>query len=334
MFRAHHASAAALVLFAAALSVPDARAALITVNAGASLAANTAALNAFNRAATRLGAYFADPVTIHVDADFGGVGSPDLAAVTSPTLLQGSYNTVRGLLVADAADEADDAIVAALPTAGQFVAYVPQGISLENALIVSQATAKALGVPGVVTSDATITFNASYGFDFDNSDGVAADLVDFESVVLRELVRTLGFSSAIEGVDALVNSGASDALVLHALDLFRFRDGELPASAAAFTTRPRLLVPGQSASFSDAQNVYAFAPSSGYWLDDAITGVRVGIMDPTLPKGVALGLSAADLRALDVIGWDLAEPESEPVPEPLSVLLLGAGVVAVLRRRT
>jgi PEP-CTERM motif len=49
-------------------------------------------------------------------------------------------------------------------------------------------------------------------------------------------------------------------------------------------------------------------------------------MDPTLARETTFQLSTADLRAMDDIGWDVA------VPEPATIVLLGGGVIATLRR--
>ena len=68
---------------------------------------------------------------------------------------------------------------------------------------------------------------------------------------------------------------------------------------------------------------------ASHWKDDSITGTRIGVMDPTLNAGAFYGLSAADIRALDLIGWD----NVAAVPEPASILLLGSGLVALVLRR-
>ena len=50
----------------------------ININASSALSANTAALNAFNRAADRWESIFSDPITVTIDADiydFGGSNS-------------------------------------------------------------------------------------------------------------------------------------------------------------------------------------------------------------------------------------------------------------------
>ena len=50
--------------------------------------------------------------------------------------------------------------------------------------------------------------------------------------------------------------------------------------------------------------------------DDGITGVHIGVMDPTLAFGQVFTVAESDLRALDLIGYEIA-----PVPEPGSILV-------------
>ena len=56
-------------LFATVAAAPAAEATPIVINAGASLAGNTAALAAFNRAATTLGGLFSDSITVNINAN-------------------------------------------------------------------------------------------------------------------------------------------------------------------------------------------------------------------------------------------------------------------------
>jgi hypothetical protein len=237
-------------------------------------------------------------------------------------------------MVADALGEASNSIVSSLPTAAQFSAFVPSGYTLDGSIVLTQANAKALGIifPG---ADATITFSSTFAFDYDNSNGVDAGLLDFETVAAHEIGHALGF---ISGVDAIDGTSPHSAY-LTPLDLFRFQASTVPGDAAQFTTTPRFLVPGGSAVFNDTENSWALSTGltqgdgrqASHWKDDALTGNLIGVMDPTLSNGFQESISAADLRAFDLIGYDLA-----PVPEPSSFALMGSALVllsAAYRRR-
>ncbi len=308
----------------------------IIINAGSGLAGNAAALAAFNRAAQQWESFISDPITITIDADLGSLG-PGIIGSANSVALQGSYTLVRNALVADAADEADDGVVAFLPTAAQFTATIPLGSTLSGNVTLTKANAKALGFTGLDSmfgvSDGTITFSDAFAFDYDNSDGVMLGFMDFETVAAHEIGHILGFFSGVDNADA----GATTVQPT-TLDLFRFADGGAsdPSNTATFTTASRNMVPGANAIFDDLDNEWRMSTGrtlgdgrqASHWKDDSLTGINIGIMDPTLALGVSFNITAADLRALDGIGYEI-------VPEPSSMLLIAASGVAILafRRR-
>ena len=326
------------IVFGLCAVANTASATTIVINPGAGLIANPAALTAFNNAATTLGNMFADPIQVTIAANLANLGSPSIIGQTSSVVLSGTFNQVRNAMVADAADEPRDAIVASLPTAAQVTVFLPTGFGLANAVLTTKANFKALGFAGLDqafgATDATVTFNSTFAFDFDRSDGITAGQIDFETVALHELIHALGFVSTVDTVDFALSQGLAGTVQITALDLFRFRDVDLPTTAAQFTSNPRSLLPSVASSFSDTQ--VAVPVSTGvsigdgrqasHWKDNNLTGVLLGIMDPTLGSGLSVSISGADLRALDLIGWD-------PVPEPATFVLFGSGLLFIGWRR-
>ena len=306
----------------------------IVLNAGSGLSGNPAALAAFSRAANRWSSYFSDPISINIDANLASL-DPGIIGSTGSVLLHFSFDTVRNALVADAADETSNSIVASLPTAAQFSTLLPSGFSYNGNILATKANFKALGFGGLDTTygsrDASITFNSGFSFDYDNSDGVGAGLVDFETVAKHEIGHALGFVSQVDAIDG----AASGAVGVSTLDLFRFDStaGNNPSSSADFTSKPRDLRPGGIQVFNDLSGTeYLFSTGltqgdgrqASHWKDN----LGLGLMDPTLTTQELVEISALDLRAFDLIGYDLAAvPEPQDFAAIVGVLLLGfAGV--------
>ena len=137
----------------------------VAINAGPTLAANAAALAAFNRAAGQWDAFIADPISVTIDADLAPLGATVLGAASAVTLI-GPYTLVRDAMVLDAADEADDAVVGQLPTAANAAFFLPTDFDLDGNLQLTKANAKALGFADLDAlfgvSDGTITFSSQF----------------------------------------------------------------------------------------------------------------------------------------------------------------------------
>src|SRR3954453_21084996 len=86
---------------------------VIVVTPDAGLAANPAALAAMNRAAAAWSGAFTDNITINISAGLSNSFSdPNVLGHASPVKLQAAYDFFRGKILASAAAEPDDAIVA------------------------------------------------------------------------------------------------------------------------------------------------------------------------------------------------------------------------------
>ncbi|RYG41215.1 PEP-CTERM sorting domain-containing protein, partial [bacterium] len=206
----------------------------------------------------------------------------------------------------------------------------PFSASITN-LRVNSANAKALGLLGATTtSDGSINFATAFqnDYDYDPSNGIGANQIDFTGIATHEIGHALGF---ISGVDQLDNMGAtpssttSNTVFVSPLDLFR-RSGA--------STSPDVTVDQRSKYFSldnGATNLTLFslgASSRGdgsqasHWKDN----LGLGIMDPTAGDGELLAISQNDIRGFDAMGYT-------PVPEPATIAALGLGALALLKRR-
>ena len=319
----------------------DSRGMTITIAAGAGLTGNPAALAAMNRAAATWTARLTDPILVTINADLAALGAGIIGS-TSSVILQAGYTTIRNQLVSDAANEADDGIVSFLPTSAGFTALVPAGATLSGSVAGTKANLKAMGFAGLDgsfgVSDASMTFSTVFTFDFDRGDGISPGATDFETVALHEIGHALGFVSDVDELD-----GGSSTATPYVLDLFRFSDnvaGQDPSTNAEFTTFPRNLRPGAAAITDDlsVERLMSTGVTNGdgrqasHWKDDALTGINIGSMDPTLAANTFMLATEADFRAFDLIGYEVAP--GVIIPEPATGLLLLGGATLLRRRRS
>ena len=210
----------------------------INIIPGLGLEGNDDALAAFERAALAWEYHIADDIVVNIDADLADLGDENVIGQTGSVLLVGGYDLIRNQLVLDSAGETDDAIVAALPTAGQASFQMPKGFKLDGNLLSSKAALKAAGFAGLDAqfgdSDAEITFNSTFSFDYDNSlagGGVSPDTMDFETVAIHEIGHALGFISEVDTIDFVSGVGGKRPRISPStLDLYRFPEaGNNPA---------------------------------------------------------------------------------------------------------
>src|SRR5215471_649421 len=219
---------------------PQATGLVIILRATQQLQQNAAATAAFNRAAQNWENVIMSPITIYIDVDFGptdfGQSWPSgvLGATGSPSNSY-PYQSVRGNLIAEAAGEGNatkQSIFNALPATS-----VPTDSGDASGVDVQDSNARAIGLlpQTAQPSDdaAQIAFNSSFTFDFDPSNGITSNAIDFDAVSTHEIGHALGFDS-----DAGLNEARPATW-----DLYRFRTG---TTTSTFTTAPRILTIGGS----------------------------------------------------------------------------------------
>jgi hypothetical protein len=159
-------------------------------------------------------------------------------------------------------------------------------------------------------------------------------------VATHEIGHALGFVSDVDYVDFVMPGTATD-IEPQPLDLYRFLDGSAndPSSTATFTTAARNFVPGAVGIFDQVLSGFGGSTevlvSTGLDFGDGKQGshwkdnLGLGVMDPTAASGELLVMTQNDLRAFDLIGYDIAVPEAST----LVLLMVGSSLSAVGRNR-
>jgi hypothetical protein len=172
------------------------------------------------------------------------------------------------------------------------------------------AEQNALGSPPAVG------FNSQFDYDFDPSNGISANSIDFDAVAVHEIGHVLGFDSDT-GYRELVRNAP---LSVSVWDPFRFRPG---TSFDSFTTGERILSSGGTQNFFDGTQEIGLSTGrpdgtggdreqASHWKDDRLTGQHIGIMDPTLADGVRETITDKDLAALKIFGYTVGTATVSP----------------------
>jgi len=318
------------------------------------------ALAGFRQAADFWSSLFVDDVTLNLDIGFadlapniiGSTGS-NRAVFLYDDIIQGMANDVTSAADASAVNNlgCDDQSVGvcALSFLDQEADTASPGLdndgSADNyALALTQANAKALGFTAnswgtaFQDADAFITFSSSFAFDFDPSDGIDGDKMDFVGVAIHEIGHALGFTSGVDTYDYWYNAQTSpldldNYAIINTLDLFRYSQDSLAAGDGVLDFRPGAdsffsIDGGQTSLAGFSTGVYGGdGRQASHWKDH----LGLGTMDPTSGFGELNQVSTLDILAFDVMGWDLAS--TPQVPEPASFALFALGGMGLLFAR-
>jgi len=266
------------------------------------------------------------PITIIIDVDFGTtffgqLFNENVLGATRPQELSSStgYPSVRSALIngSETAEEAN--LYNLLPSS-----MLPTSAGNLEGLTLPSALLRALGLIAPEASPGTepgfgnpprIGFNSAFSFDFDPTDGISPNSIDFEAVAVHEIGHLLGFFSRVGSGESGFTQTAS------VFDFFRFRPG---VTLETFNTSERILASGGQQVFfaggSELQVSTGRPDGSGgdgrqasHWKDDVFVGNPIGIMDPTIAFGARGVIGPNDLFALDAMGYRLrGNPGEEP----------------------
>jgi hypothetical protein len=277
------------------------------------------AKTAFVNAAANWQARIKTPISIVIDVDFGpmafgttfGMGVLGQTAgqsVGSNTL----YPVLRQALIAGASNQDEASLynslsVGVLQTDIGTTSAVAGPATELRATGILPATADPAGEMAQLGPPPAIAFNSNFQFTFDPSGGIVPNTTDFDAVATHEIGHVLGFNSRV----GVLELSPGTPLALSQLDIFRTAPG---ATSANFGSRTRTLSSGGMQDFYFGSPELAFSTGkpdgtggdgnqAGHWKSVVITGILIGIMDPSIAKGERRTISDNDLRAFQAIGY-------------------------------
>lgn len=310
----------------------------LTLRGTQQLENNPQAKAAFMRAAETWMGLIKSPITVIMDVDFGTTrfGAPYEPGVLGATRTQsvgaqGLYGEVRQSLL-DSTSSAEETEIynalpqGSLPTSIGNTTNISGPSSIFRALEFLAPDANPASETPQIGAPPSVGFNSAFDYDFDPSDGIDADKIDFEGVALHEIGHVLGFASNVgfRELEPLLT------LSVTPWDFYRFRPG---IALGGFPTVERILSSGGEQVFFAGGQALALSTGrpdgtggdgeqSSHWKDDRFGGGHIGVMDPTARDGERLTVTENDLKALEFMGHAVGEA---PPPDE-DVIALTSGV--------
>jgi hypothetical protein len=367
-----------------ATAAAPASAATIVLNNTGGVEVGTQAYQGFTTAANFWASQISNNITIRLDVGFGHLG-PNILGSTGSAGAYVPTQAIEQQLIATGTSSLDAVAKANLPTlsGGALDVVIPGfnagglGVNTDTlqldtdnsfnntALFGNTANLKALGFGGLGgVTDGSISFSSDFNFDFNPTDGVAANGIDFIGVAIHEIGHALGFVSGVDiydligspngfydtghpevcGVPCEAYDAQADAFA-GVFDLFRYAD--------VLGDKQLTWAPGVESYFSidgGATSLGAFATGdfngdgwqASHWKRKQSGQDALGIMDPAVSFGQLDVFTNRDFQAFDAMGFNfnfdtLTDPHAytsadisrlyrtAPLPEPSEWALMLAG---------
>jgi hypothetical protein len=233
--------------------------------------------------------HFLDPVTVNINVGYGEVDNQLLGSGALGESITDfnrfSYSQIRNALALDAKTADDSSAVASLP--------MSDPISGSHAYWMATAEAKSLGLLSSTNNiDGYVGLSSIANiFDYDNTNGVTAGQYDFYGVVAHEISEVMG-RQTMNG-EPFVGTTAYEPL-----DLFHYSSPghrTFSGSTAGYFS----IDGGQT-------NLDSFNTNSngdfGDWAASAGNDAFLAFSQ----SGVLNAITATDLKAMDILGWDIS----------------------------
>ena len=278
---------------------------------------------AFLAAAEKWEAAISTQITIIIDVDYGpnffefGEYPSFVIGAANPQFIGGFvYGGVRRELIEGADNQPELQLYNLMSTN-----TVPTDLGPTAFILSPTANFRALGMISPVADPVAelprfgrppmIGFNSSMPFDFDPSDRIDPDKLDFDAIASHEIGHVLGFVSNVGFNEQFPFFPVAPTI----LDLFRFRPG---VSLTSFTDSERILsAGGEQVFYSRRQLELSTARSDLTGGDGAqashwktfpqidVSPHQIGIMDPWGVLGRRETITVNDLLAFDMIGYSV-----------------------------